>query len=762
MPTQTQKSVPTQKPAPTQTPTASKGDNPQPSACYECEPGINEPPYADPGGPYTGQPGQAIQFNGTNSWDADGSVNSYSWNFGDGTTSTGAMPLKTYAAAGTYTVTLRVRDNQLAYSSYSSTTATVSSPTPVNNAAFVSQSVASQMNAGQQYAVSVTMNNSGTKTWTQATQHGLGSQNPQDNGTWLTGRVDVPASIAPGQNATFNFNVTAPSTPGTYNFQWRMLEEGVEWYGGYTPNVSITVTQPVTGSCTGPVPCDGLSTVSYDTASNRINSAGWSYDAAGNQMRSQRADGQWQRYQYDAAGRLLKIKNDLDQAITTYTYGASNRRIVTQDDTTGSRTYYAWEGASVVADYLETAGAPTTPYWSQSYIYLGRRLLATIKRNGGAEGVDYHHPDRLGTRLVSNNTDTSVIEQTTLPFGTALTSESTGETNRRFTSYERSATSNLDYAINRHYDSAQGRFTQVDPLGMSAASLDDPQSLNMYAYCGNDPVNRLDADGLFFGSLFRAFKKALGFVNKIIKWVAIAIIVAVVVAVAIIALNAPGAALAAKFLAFLGGALVKLGIIKSAPMIYSIALVEGGGVTIGLGIVGKIICILQGLGAIIKQLVEQLQKAQNQNCGVNPVTNKPGFTPDPKGTPGNVRPGKGGQGHWHAPRKGGRTHNGLDVSGKIGDPIYANRGGTVTSSGPAGKAGNRIVIDHGGGISTLYGHNTKNLVKLGDVVSQGDIIGTVGQTGNAAGQLASEPTPLRGSKNGVPQNPGDYLNKPCP
>jgi len=65
----------------------------------------------------------------------------------------------------------------------------------------------------------------------------------------------------------------------------------------------------------------------------------------------------------------------------------------------------------------------------------------------------------------------------------------------------------LDYAINRHYDPLQGRFTQVDPAGMSATSLESPQTLNLYAYCNNDPINHVDLDGLgffsFFGKLFK-------------------------------------------------------------------------------------------------------------------------------------------------------------------------------------------------------------------------------------------------------------------
>jgi Ig-like domain from next to BRCA1 gene len=107
--------------------------------------------------------------------------------------------------------------------------------------AYIAQSVPTTMVAGLAYAVSVTMRNTGTDTWTQAGAYRLGSQNPQDNGTWGLGRVDVPTSVGPGQQVTFNFSVTAPATPGTYNFQWRMLQEGVTWFGDFTPNQIVTV-----------------------------------------------------------------------------------------------------------------------------------------------------------------------------------------------------------------------------------------------------------------------------------------------------------------------------------------------------------------------------------------------------------------------------------------------------------------------------------------------------------------------------------------
>jgi RHS repeat-associated protein len=131
----------------------------------------------------------------------------------------------------------------------------------------------------------------------------------------------------------------------------------------------------------------------------------------------------------------------------------------------------------------------------KSYLHLGSRMLATLTPGEAGDVVHYHHPDRLGIRLVTNVADTTVTEQVTLPFGVALDAESTGATNPCFTSYDRSTVTGLDYAQSRYYDSDLGRFTQVDPLGMGAANQGNRQSLNMYAYVQNDPVNSIDPTG---------------------------------------------------------------------------------------------------------------------------------------------------------------------------------------------------------------------------------------------------------------------------
>lgn len=97
--------------------------------------------------------------------------------------------------------------------------------------------------AGHFYPVNITMKNTGITTWTFAGSNPqrLGSQDPQDNTTWGLARVNVPQIVPPGASVTFNFTVTAPATPGTRGFQWRMVQEGITWFGDFTPVINYSV-----------------------------------------------------------------------------------------------------------------------------------------------------------------------------------------------------------------------------------------------------------------------------------------------------------------------------------------------------------------------------------------------------------------------------------------------------------------------------------------------------------------------------------------
>jgi hypothetical protein len=113
---------------------------------------------------------------------------------------------------------------------------------PPRSSSYGSLSVPASMEPGQTYAVSVPMTNTGEETWTPEGQYRLGSRGPDDNWTWGLSRVELPASVPTDGQVTFNFYVTAPSSPGVYNFQWKMLQEGVEWFDEETPGMLIEVS----------------------------------------------------------------------------------------------------------------------------------------------------------------------------------------------------------------------------------------------------------------------------------------------------------------------------------------------------------------------------------------------------------------------------------------------------------------------------------------------------------------------------------------
>jgi len=80
-----------------------------------------------------------------------------------------------------------------------------------------------------------------------------------------------------------------------------------------------------------------------------------------------------------------------------------------------------------------------------------------------------------------------------------------------------------------------------------------------------------------------------------------------------------------------------------------------------------------------------------------------------------------------------RAHRGTDYAGPIGTPILATADGTVIKSERRGGNGNYVKIRHNGTYSTQYLHMQKRIAKVGDFVRQGDVIGTIGMTGNTGG-----------------------------
>jgi murein DD-endopeptidase MepM/ murein hydrolase activator NlpD len=133
-------------------------------------------------------------------------------------------------------------------------------------------------------------------------------------------------------------------------------------------------------------------------------------------------------------------------------------------------------------------------------------------------------------------------------------------------------------------------------------------------------------------------------------------------------------------------------------------------------------------------------------------------------------PSSGGSSGWGMPASGGVTsgfgmrfhpvlhrtklHTGTDFGAGYGAPIYAAKSGTVIFAGWQTAYGNMVIIDHGGGFSTLYGHASSLNVSGGQSVRRGQHIANVGSTGFSTGPHLHFEIRVNGS----PVNPLRYLN----
>ena len=236
---------------------------------------------------------------------------------------------------------------------------------------------------------------------------------------------------------------------------------------------------------------------------SNIAQAGFAYDAAGNVISDNT-----NTYLYDAEGRICAVKNEPvagTYTMTGYLYDANGTRIA-------KGTITAWScdpatsGFSTTNDYvLGPSGEQFTEFamngsnsallWQHTNVWAGGKLLGTYDK----DGLHFYFNDPLGSRRVQTNY-AGVVEQTcqNFPFGDGETCSST-PTEHLFTGKERDTESGNDYFGARYYSSAMGRFMSPDWSAKAEpvpyAKLDDPQSLNLYAYVGNNPLTQVDADG---------------------------------------------------------------------------------------------------------------------------------------------------------------------------------------------------------------------------------------------------------------------------
>ncbi len=214
---------------------------------------------------------------------------------------------------------------------------------------------------------------------------------------------------------------------------------------------------------------------SFSSSVNTNNQlqSGYQYDAAGNVS----YDGV-HHYTYDAENRIIQVDSG---STATYVYNENGQR-VRKSTAPGAFTEFFYGPNGLVQSVYNGSG------WPAEYVFAGSRLIADYT-NGT---TDFVLTDHLGSTRVMTGVNQAVLSNMDyMPFGQQIAGGSA--TTDKFTGQEYDSESGLYQFPFRYYESPMGRFMTPDPLG---GYLENPQSLNKYAYVLNNPLSLTDPTGL--------------------------------------------------------------------------------------------------------------------------------------------------------------------------------------------------------------------------------------------------------------------------
>ena len=252
-------------------------------------------------------------------------------------------------------------------------------------------------------------------------------------------------------------NVNCGATIWQQNF-------GYDRYG----NITKSVPQGSQGAAFAPT---------YNTASNHISNLRFSYDVNGNVLQ----DNAYNSFEYDAEGRPVNVNN-----FTTY-FDASNRAVSIQNPNGYDEIVYAPDGYKMAI----MNGTSVVKYFAP----LAAGVQAVYTANSPAPVGYWRHSDWQGSsRIASTASQHVYYDGSYAPFG-----ENYNETgnDRSYTGQTQDTSPGIYDFLNREQSSNQGRWFVPDPSGMAAVDITNPQTLNRYAYVGNNPVSNVDPLGLF-------------------------------------------------------------------------------------------------------------------------------------------------------------------------------------------------------------------------------------------------------------------------
>jgi RHS repeat-associated protein len=214
---------------------------------------------------------------------------------------------------------------------------------------------------------------------------------------------------------------------------------------------------------------------------NRISTAGYVYDAAGNMT----SDGLGHTYTYDQENRIAGA------AGYTYTYDADGNRVKKANGSDGTLYWYMTSGIVAESDLVGAL--------KSEYVFFGGERVARRDLVAPA-GVFYYFSDHLKTAsVIADSAGGIKAESDYYPWGGELQFVNADSNHYKFTDKERDLESGLDYFGARYYANQLGRWVSADwsgvPVPVPYADLGDPQSLNLYTYVRNIPTSNADIDG---------------------------------------------------------------------------------------------------------------------------------------------------------------------------------------------------------------------------------------------------------------------------
>jgi len=247
---------------------------------------------------------------------------------------------------------------------------------------------------------------------------------------------------------------------------------GLDYSYDIYANLKTVSLDPGRPSCTWTTLTAGVDT------NNRVTNTGFSYDAAGNVL----SDGSFS-YTWDAESELKTA------ATITYTYDGDGRRV----QKSNGKLYWYGAGGEIL-DESDASGNLT-----DEFVFFGGKRIA--RRNISSGNIYYYLADHLGTaRMIVQAGQTSACYDADFdPFGGEHIITNTCPQNYKFNGKERDTESQLDDFEARYYSSQFGRFHSADwsaiPAPVPYADLGNPQTLNLYAYVKNNPLNLTDPTG---------------------------------------------------------------------------------------------------------------------------------------------------------------------------------------------------------------------------------------------------------------------------